>query len=45
MGNMRRRKRNNKTRKKAKNIVPECFHKWLKLFGKKNSKHIPTIKV
>ena len=29
----------------AKKLVPEKFHKWIKVFGKKQSERMPTRKV
>ena len=34
-----------KSEEKAKRMVPEKFHKWIKVFGKKQSERMPTKKV
>jgi len=34
-----------KSEKKAKKLVPECFHKWIYIFGNKQSERIPTRKL
>jgi len=34
-----------KSEEKAKRMVPEKFHKWIKVFGKKQSERMPTRKV
>jgi len=34
-----------KSEMEAKKLVPEKFHKWIKVFGKKQSERIPTRKV
>jgi len=34
-----------KSEKEGKKLVPERFHKWIKVFGKKQSEWIPTRKV
>ena len=34
-----------KSEAEAKKLVPEKFHKWIKVFGKKQSERIPTRKV
>ena len=33
-----------KSEAEAKKLVPERFHKWIKVFGRKQSKRIPTRK-
>ena len=30
---------------KVKKLVPEKFHRWIKVFGKKQSKRMPTQKI
>ena len=30
---------------KVKKLVPEKFHRWIKVFGKKQSKKMPTQKI
>ena len=34
-----------KSEAEAKKLVPEKFHKWIKVFGKKQSERMPTRKV
>jgi len=34
-----------KSEAEAKKLVLERFHKWIKIFGKKQSKRIPTRKI
>ena len=34
-----------KSEAEVKKLVPEQFHKWIKIFGKKQSKRIPTQKI
>jgi len=34
-----------KSEEKAKKLVPERFHKWIKVFGKKQSERMPTRKL
>ena len=34
-----------KSEVEAKKLVPEKFHKWIKIFGKKQSERMPTRKV
>ena len=34
-----------KSEEEGKKLVPERFHKWIKVFGKKKSEYIPTRKV
>ena len=34
-----------KSEDKAKKLVPEWFHKWIKVFGKKASERMPTRKM
>ena len=34
-----------KSEAKAKKLVPEKFHKWIKVFGKKQSERMPTRKI
>ena len=34
-----------KSEEEAKKMVPEKFHKWIKVFGKKQSERMPTRKV
>ena len=29
----------------AKKLVPECFHKWIHVFGKKQSERMPIRKL
>ena len=33
-----------KLEEKVKGLVPECFHKWIYIFGKKQSERMPTEK-
>ena len=34
-----------KSEVEAKKLVPEKFHKWIKVFGKKQSEWMPTMKI
>ena len=34
-----------KSEAKVKKLVPERFHKWIKVFGKKQSERMPTRKL
>ena len=34
-----------KSEAEAKKLVPEKFHKWIKVFGKKESERMPTKKI
>ena len=34
-----------KSEAEAKKLVPEKFHKWIKVFGKKQSERMPTRKI
>ena len=34
-----------KSEEEAKKLVPENFHKWIKVFGKKQSKRMPIRKL
>ena len=34
-----------KSEEEAKKLVPEKFHKWIKVFGKKQSERMPTRKL
>ena len=34
-----------KSEEEAKKLVPESFHKWIKVFGKKQSERMPTRKL
>jgi len=34
-----------RSKKEARKIVPECFHKWIQVFGKKASEWMPTKKL
>jgi len=34
-----------KSEVEAKKLVPEKFHRWIKVFGKKQSKRMPTQKI
>jgi len=34
-----------KSEAEAKKLVPETFHKWIKVFGKKQSERMPTWKI
>jgi len=34
-----------RSEEEAKKLVPEKFHKWIKVFGKKQSERMPTRKV
>ena len=34
-----------KSEEKVKKLVPECFYKWIQIFGKKQSERIPTRKL
>ena len=34
-----------KLEEEAKKLVPEKFHKWIKVFGKKQSERMPTRKI
>ena len=34
-----------KSEKEAKKLVLECFHKWIHMFGKKQSERMPTRKL
>ena len=34
-----------RSEEEAKKLVPEKFHKWIKVFGKKQSEQMPTRKI
>ena len=34
-----------KSEEEAKKLVPERFHRWIKVFGKKQSEQMPTRKI
>ena len=34
-----------KSEKEAKKLVPKKFHRWIKVFGKKQSERMPTRKL
>ncbi len=39
------RRRKQRSRRRCKKLVPEKFHKWIKVFGKKQSERMPTRKL